>query len=355
MKHVISLAVVAMCSSLLTGCGQKTEKSNAVDTVRVKLLTVGDAPVENMATGSSYSGTVEEENGTALSFSTGGTLMQLNVKVGQRVAKGQLIATIDPTSVRNAYDMAHTTRLQAEDAYARMKQLHDKGSLPEIKWVETQSQLQQAVASENIAKKSLADCRLYAPVSGVVSEKNAEVGQNVAPGMPIVKIVTTQVLNVRIAVPETEVSAVAMHQAAVVSVPALGDRLFHGQVIEKGVIADPVSRSYDVKIRIAGNTESLLPGMVTKVNLTGKSAATTAKASNGADEIVIPANLVQLADDNSNFVWVAEGGKAARRAIVCGDYCSNGVVIRSGLQPGDRVIVEGQQKVARGTVLNVKQ
>ena len=353
MKTVFSLAALAVCTTLLTGCNTKTEQSVTTDTVNVKLLTVGAADSGTEASGSSFSGTVEEENGTALSFSTGGTLTQLRVKVGDHVTKGQLIATVDPTSMRNAYDMALSTRKQAEDAYARMKQLHDKGSLPEMKWVEVQSQLQQAVSSENIAKKSLADCQLYAPVSGVVSEKNAEVGQNVAPGIAVVKIVTTQVLNVRIAVPETEVSAVGLHQLATITVPALNGRQFHGQVIEKGVIADPISRSYSVKIRVADAASTLLPGMVTKVSLFGKSSSTATASS--AAEIVIPANLVQLADDNSNFVWVAEGGKAARRTVVCGGYRSNGVVITSGLKSGDRVIVEGQQKVARGTVLNVKQ
>ena len=355
MKTGFRLAALAMCSTLLIGCGTKTEKGGGADTVKVKLMTVGDAFNGTTATGNNYSGTVEEENGTALSFSTVGTLTQLRVKVGDRVTKGQLIATIDPTTMRNAFDMAHSTRLQVEDAYARMKQLHDKGSLPEIKWVEVQSQVQQAVAAENIAKKSLADCRLYAPISGVISEKNAEVGQNVAPGLAVVKMVTTHVLNVRIAVPETEVSAVGLHQAATITVPALGDRQFHGQVIEKGVIADPISRSYNVKIRVADATTTLLPGMVTKVSLTGKDAATAMTATSHGNEIVIPANLVQLADDNSNFVWVAENGKAVRRAVVCGEYRSNGVVIASGLQPGDRIIVEGQQKVASGTVLNIKQ
>ena len=350
MKKVTTMAALAMCTSLLTGCGTKTEQGGTADTVKVKLLTVGDASTGAADSGSNYSGTVEEENGTALSFSTGGTLMQLRVKVGDRVSKGQLIATVDPTSMRNAYDMARTTRQQAEDAYNRMKQLHDKGSLPEIKWVEAQSQLQQAMASENIAKKSLADCQLYAPISGVISEKNAEVGQNVAPGMPVVKIVTTNVLNVRVAVPETEVSAVAMHQSATFCVPALGNRQFRGYVVEKGVIADPISRSYSVKIRVADADKSLLPGMVTKVSLGVKQAVASANS-----ETVIPAHLVQLADDNSNFVWVEERGKAARRKVICGNYRSNGVEITSGLKPGDRIIVEGQQKVCNGTVLNAKQ
>ena len=195
--------------------------------------------------------------------------------------------------------MAHSTRVQAEDAFKRMKQLHDKGSLPEIKWVETQSQLQQAVSAENIARKNLGDCNLYAPFDGIISEKNAEIGQNAAPGMPIAKLVTTRVLN--------------------------------------------------VKIRVEGATDGLLPGMVSNVSL-GK-VASASSVSNGNSAIVIPASLVQLGDDNSNFVWIDESGKAVHRTIVCGEYQSNGVSIVSGLKIGDKLIVEGQQKVCTGTPL----
>ena len=345
---VRTFAALALVSLFLAGCSKKQEAQTAVQpmTVKVKEMTVG-TDSHMMASGYGYSGTVEEESGASLSFTTGGTIMQLKVKVGDRVRKRQLIATVDPTQVRNSYEMAHATKMQAEDAYRRMKQLHDKGSLPEIKWVEAQSQLQQAVSAESIAKKSLADCNLHAPFSGVISDKYAEVGQNAAPGMPVVKLVTTMALNVKISVPESEMASIHVRQRARIQVQALGGKQYEGYVIEKGVIADPVSRSYSVKIRVEGTDNALLPGMVSQVSL-GKISQTSPSQESVAP-IVIPAHLVQLADDNSNFVWLDEGGKAVRRSIVCGEYSSNGVSIVSGLKSGDRVIVEGQQKVSNGT------
>ena len=345
---VRTFAALALVSLFLAGCSKKQEAQTAVQpmTVKVKEMTVG-TDSHMMASGYGYSGTVEEESGASLSFTTGGTIMQLKVKVGDRVRKRQLIATVDPTQVRNSYEMAHATKMQAEDAYRRMKQLHDKGSLPEIKWVEAQSQLQQAVSAESIAKKSLADCNLHAPFSGVISDKFAEVGQNAAPGMPVVKLVTTKALNVKISVPESEIAGIHVRQRARILVQALDGKQYEGYVIEKGVIADPVSRSYSVKIRVEGTDNALLPGMVSQVSLGKISQASPSQES--VAPIVIPAHLVQLADDNSNFVWLDEGGKAVRRSIVCGEYSSNGVSIVSGLKSGDRVIVEGQQKVSNGT------
>ena len=344
------IAAIVMASSVVAGCSDKPNAAAAAEAVTVKEMTVGAETAAGLP-GYAYSGTVEEENGAQLSFTAGGTITQINVKVGDRVRKGQLIATVDPTQAKNGYSMAHATRLQAEDAYGRMKQLHDKGSLSEIKWVEAQSQLQQAVAAEGIAGKSLGDCRLYAPFDGVVSEKYAEAGQNAAPGVPVVKIVTTKVLNVKISVPEGEMTNVRVRQRARIAVQALGGKQYDGYVTEKGVIADPMSRSYSVKIRVEGTDNALLPGMVSQVALDRGGAS---KTRDHAAAVVIPARLVQLADDNSNFVWVDEGGKAARRTVVCGEYRSDGVSITGGLKAGDRIIVEGQQKVSTGTPIKTK-
>lgn len=336
-KNIIALAILTLCAA---GCGQKEEKAAPKETaVTVKEMTIG---LGTVAADYNYSGTVEEEAGRALSFTVGGTITSLTVGVGDHVRKGQLIATVDETRLQNNYAMAHATLVQAEDAYARMKQLHDRGSLTEIKWVEAESRLEQARAAEEIAKKNLADCRLYAPCAGVVSEKLAEQGQNTGPGTPVVRIVTTSVLNVAVSVPEGEISAIREGQTADVVVPALKDRHYSARVVEKAVEADAISRTYKMKLRLARTDGGLLPGMVTKVAM---------RKSQTGEAIVIPARLLQLADNNDTFVWVDEGGKAVRRIVTLGDYTPSGVTITSGLQSGDKIVVEGQQKLSNGTKL----
>ena len=84
----------------------------------------------------------------------------------------------------------------------------------------------------------------------------------------------------------------------------------------------------------------LLPGMLCK--LTGHPSVTN------AETIVIPENIIQINSDNSHFVWVSREGKATRRTVVTGELTSNGLVVTSGLHAGERIIVEGQQKVYEG-------
>lgn len=330
-----------LVAASLTGCQGKDDGAASLQPVRVKTVTVG---TESVMPADCYSGTVEEENGTVLSFSTAGIVQNLYVRLGQRVAAGQLLATLDSTSSRSSHQAALAALSQAEDAYGRMKELHDRGSLPDIKWVEVQSQVEQARSVEQIARKALQDCRLYAPFAGVIAEKNVETGQNVAPGIPVLRLVSTSNLKVKIAVPEAEISMMSMGQTATMTVPALGGRTFACSIMEKGIVANPLSRSYDVNLRVDGATDGLLPGMVAEVAIA---------MPYSEDVCVVPERIVQLDEHNSEFVWVADGGKAVKRNVVCGSFTGDGVAVTHGLEAGEQVIVEGQQKVCNGTPVSV--
>lgn len=328
---------------LLSGCARQDKGLDGTPApVRVEVIQVG---AESGGLSSRYSGTVEEENGTILSFATSGTVEGVFMKEGQHVAKGQLLATLNPAQARNLYDAAKASLKQAADACRRMKELHDKGSLPDIKWVDAQTALDQARSAERVAAKSLADCRLYAPFAGVIADKSVERGQNVAPGSPVGRLVTVGRLKVKVSVPETEIDGITLGQRATVSIAALGGRRYAGTVTEKGIAADPMSRSYDVKISVDNSGGKLMPGMVADVTL--------ASGARRATACVVPAGVVMLDENNRTFVWLAEGGKAVRRPVTCGDYTPDGVTVVSGLTAGDCIIADGHQKVSEGTRIRV--
>ena len=324
---------------VLTGCRSNEDKPEALSPVKVKTMTVQSG---TYATPKQYSGTVEEENGTSLSFATAGTIQAVHVRLGQQVRAGQLVATLDPASMQNSHLAAQAVLAQAEDAYRRMKELHDKGSLPDMKWVEVQSKLNQARSMEQIAKRKLDDCKLCAPFSGIIAEKNMEAGENVAPGMPVARLVTASALTVRISVPETEMSSVMAGQKAEVTITALGGETFTAKVIEKGVVASPLSRTYEVKLKLEKPDKAIMPGMVAEVSLQPHKA-------DSRPLCVIPAHIVQIDEHNRSFVWSVRDGKAHKRVIVCDEYMADGVIVSSGLSANDSIIVEGQQKVCEGT------
>lgn len=331
--------IVLPLSLLAVGCKQK--EAPQASAINVKVVEVQPRAA---AGGQLFSGTVEESVGTMLSFPVAGTVQQVAVSEGQRVAKGTMVAQLDLSTLQNAYDASAAMLDQAQDAYERMRQLHDNGSLPEIQWVEVQSKLRQAQSSERIARKSLADGRLYAPFAGVIAQKSVEAGQNVLPGQQIVKLVAIGDVKVTISVPEDEIAAIAKGQTVIVTVPALGGKTFTGRITEKGVAASTLSRCYEVRALVANPDGELLPGMICEMSVS-KDA--------GREAIVLPASVVQLGDKGEHFVWTTVKGKAHRSVVTTGELTPQGVTVTHGLTAGDHVVTEGAQKISEGMAVTV--
>ena len=324
----------------LYSCGEKRQAVQE-QTVRVKVQQIQTEAVNGEQ---GFSGTIEESSGASLSFAVSGTIKKIYVTAGQVVGAGQLIAELDPTTLNHAYTIAKTSLEQVQDTYNRMKELHDSGSLPEMQWIQIENELKSAIASEAMSKKSLNDTKLYAPFSGFIASKDAEIGQNSAPGMPIVKLVSISNVKVKISVPEDDVQRIAKGSSMKIIVPALNNREFSGRVTERGVSADPRSRTYEVKATIQNSDGQLLPGMICQA-FTNYMQGTTG--------VFVPANLVQLDGDNKTFVWVVNGGKAVKREITISSETAQGAQVSGGLSAGDQIIVAGQQKVSNGMKVEI--
>lgn len=327
--------LVAVATLLLfCGCGKKEAKKDESSVkVGVTTVSVGDCSGSN-----EYVGTVEASSTTVLSFEIGGNITRLLVKEGDHVAKGQLLGTISPTTLKDSHYATQVTLRQAQDAYNRMKKLHAEGVISEIKWVEIETKLRQAEAAERIAKEQLSHTSLYAPFSGVVTSRQGDVGMNVLPDQPVYKLADVSRMDVCFSVPENDIAGVSLGEKAVVRVKAEGNAMYTGVVKEKGIAADDISHSYSVRLTIDGHGGCLLPGMVCSVAL----------QKEATDGLIIPMGAVELDTDNSRFVWIVRNGRAYRRNVQVESFAGNGVRVVSGLSSGDRIITSGAQKVSEG-------
>jgi len=293
-----------------------------------------------------YIGTTEESVSVSLSFMTTGMVEQVWVSEGQKVKKGEKLATLNPENYSQMYQMAMAKEDQAEDAYRRLSELHQKGSLPEIKFVEIESGLAQARAAAQIAKKNLADCELFAPADGIIGRRSLEPGENVTPMKPVLTLIDIRKVHVKISVPEKEIAGIQTGQPALIRVPALNDALFEGKVAEKGVMANLVSHNYEVKILVDNPGEKLIPGMANRVYLD--------KEDQGG-KIAIPMRSVQSDENGNRYVYLADSrsGRAVKRIIHTGSLSGYEVVVTGGLQDGDRVIVEGYQQLVENCHIQI--
>ena len=327
------IAVAAM--SLMACSGSKTERKAEPIAVETETVKAGSD-----LQGRTYVGVVEEESSTSISFTGSGTLTRVYVEEGQAVCAGQLIAEMDKTQAQNMLAAAEAQMKQANDALARMKQLHDNGSLPEIKWVETQSAVEQAQATLDLAKKTLADCSVRTPVSGIIGKGVKEAGETVLPALPVASVLNINKVRIVVSVPEKEISDFTPKTPTVISVEALGGRTYQGGIITKGVEADGTTHTYDIKIHLQNADHSLLPGMVCQVSVSGTTDAV---------QMSVPITAVQKNAKGERFVWTVKNGKAYRNVVTTGRASGNRIAIEQGLAEGEQVVTEGYQKLSEGT------
>lgn len=326
-------AILTICgASVCTSCTQK--KQAAKDTiVNVKTMMVTSS---SHVMGKNYMGTIEEEDGANVSFGVIGNVVRVMVDEGQFVRKGQAMAEVDGQNVRNAHEISAATLSQAEDAYKRLKNLYDKGTLPEIKMVEMETALAKAKAAEAISRKSVDEIVLRAPFSGYVASSAVHVGASVVPGVTGFKLVKIDRVKVALSVPEKEIGKVNVGQKVTFTVSALNDQTFTAKIVNRGVTANAVSHAYEVKAIVENQNHQLLPGMVCKVKL---------ENTGGDYTIVVPQQAIQISGQDK-FVWIVKDGKAHRQGVTTGDVINEGVVVETGLMSGDVIIVEGQNKVS---------
>ena len=334
---LLGIAMISSCSTI----GAKDSATNPPVSVVVQEVKAYSAEQEI-----DYSGTIEETMSAPLTFSVIGTVSKVFVAEGETVHKGQALATLDAKSWKDSYEMASAQEKQAQDAYERMLPMHERGSLPEIKFVEIETGLQQARSAAAIAKRNVDDCTLYATMNGIVGRRTIEPGMGVSSALNAITIVRIDTVYAKISVSEGEIAALKKGMSAQIVVSALNKAHFVGVVEQVGVLADPMVHTYKVKIAIPNPDHKLLPGMLCNVVLTNPTSETC---------VVIPTGCLSVDENGKHFLFVADPVKhlARRVDVVPGAFVKTGIKILTGLQAGELVVVAGQQKLTDQSAITI--
>ncbi len=338
MNKNLNLCFLLLLAACIASCSSK-KSDKTIEAIAVTTETVSNV-AQNAGTG--YVGTVEEETAVAVSFTGMGTVNRVYVNEGEKVRKGTLLAEMDMTQAQNTLATAKATHKQATDALERMRQLHENKSLADMKWVEVQTRVEQAEAMLQAAEKALADCRIYAPMDGVVGRKMLNSGETALPTQPVVTILDIRNLKVKVSVPEREIAQIRDTTSSLITIEALGNHSIKGGKIEKGVKADALTHTYNIHINISNTEGNILPGMVAKVELQNKAEQRG---------MYLPIRSVQQAPDGHTFVWTVVDGKAHRTNVTLGQTAGDRIAVLTGIAVGDQVIVDGYQKVSEMTAV----
>jgi RND family efflux transporter MFP subunit len=333
MKKTIFLVLTILS---LVGCTHKTK----VEEPLAPQVTISDVKKVTSSGELHYSGSIEALQTIPLTFQTSGTVLRVLVNAGDVVRKGQLLATVDKADAQNMYELSNAKYKQAKDAYNRLKEVHDNGSLQEIKWIEMETNLQQAQSSVAIAKNNLNKSSLNSPDNGIIGKRNIEPGMaSIGSVLAPLELIKIESVYVKITVPENEISKIKKGLKSNFKVSALNNQTFNGVVTNVGVVADQISRTYEVKITVKNSGLRLKPGMVCDVNL---------GINTDKEILAVPYQAVDKDKDNNSFVYVVDQTRkiAKKRVIHIGDYQNDNIEVISGLTYGEKVVSAGNQKLS---------
>jgi RND family efflux transporter MFP subunit len=176
--------------------------------------------------------------------------------------------------------------------------------------------------------------------------RQIEVGNTVAPGVPVVTVVDLDPVKVRVGIPESEVGKVHVGDHAVVSIPSLDGRQFQGLVEAIAAASDPASRTYVSKIVVANPEHVLRAGMVSDARLIGDTQI---------NALTLPGSaIVQDARGVTQVYILAPGqSRVYVRRVDVGAMIGDEVEIRSGLTGNEQIVVDGQQNVREGSFVKI--
>lgn len=342
-------AVFLALGSLLAGCSRPAPPEEPVRAVKLMTVTVG-----SMNSAPEFAGEVRARVESRLGFRVAGKLIRRQAEIGQHVRPGQVLAQLDPQDYKLAADamkaqllVTTTNRDLAAAEFKRYKDLKEQNFVSGVELDRREASLKAANAQVAQVQAQLASqgnqsgyTSLVADVAGIVTAVEAEPGQVVAVGTPVVRIAQDGPRDVLFSVPEDRLAAISTGSAVAV-------RQWTAQATRKGVVreiaalADPVTRTYLVKVAVNGSDALPLGSTVT--------VAPQALSVKGAQVIKLPTSALKQ-DGAGSAVWVLDTTSMTVRSqpvqLVAAD--ENDVVVGSGLLPGMQVVTAGVHVLSAG-------
>ena len=357
-------------SLMFVGCSSERQSVSAAPEI-VSNVSVVSAQTANLPDLVEAVGTVRAAETSQLAAQMMGNIVELRVREGDHVQRGQVLAVIDDAQPRAGLDRATAADLAAqqetsvsesdltlaEASFKRYQTLYDRKSVSpqefdEIKarYHEAQARREMARAGQAQAKAALQQARtalgythIVAPFDGLVTEKKADVGTLASPGMPIFTVEDLRRYRLEATVNETDLRYVRQGQQMSVSVDALGDRELKGKVIEIVPAADPASRSFLVKVELPSDP-ALRSGLFGRAQF----------MRGGRTTLLIPRTAIVERGQLQGIYVLDQNRIAGLRYITLGKPSAQQVEVLAGLQSGEMLIADPGSREMSGKKIEAR-
>jgi membrane fusion protein (multidrug efflux system) len=277
-----------------------------------------------------------------------GNLVELNVKAGQRVSKGQVLGRTDDGGMSQQLASAENQYALAKTTFERQKNLWSQKIGSEIQYLQAQTQMISAQKTVAQIKAQIAKTVIRAPFSGTIDEVFVEKGEVVAASpQGLMRIVNLGNMYVSTSIPETYIGKLKIGTEVDVYLTSLG-KTYKGKVRQIGNFINPNNRSFGIEVSVPNPENLLRPNQVAKLKVIDYVSP---------NAVVVPTNVIQKDGQKNSFVYtvINSNGKTgiAKKVIVkTGQSSDNVTEILSGLDADAIIVTEGMNTISDGMKLN---
>ena len=319
---------------------KKEARKEAVPPIRVITLTLEPNRLTDKI---NLPAAVESFENLWVKTEVSGQVVRIPVKEGQAVKERQVLVELDDRDYQLRLERIQANHRLATLDHERMAELAKKKITAETELDKIEAQLKDLSAQLKEAQLALSRTKIRAPISGRLNEIEAKIGDWLAVDKPVAQILQLDVVKVTVGIPESDVAAVLDLNEADVVIEALGNRKVRGKKIFLSRQPSTLARLYDLELAVQNPDQHILPGMFARVELVKE---VFDKA------LVIPIYAV-ITQGDERFVYVERDKKAEKRHVDLGILTGWQIQVTSGLNPGDRVIVDGHRLLDDGQSVEV--
>jgi RND family efflux transporter MFP subunit len=336
--NIIALAVAA----LMTACGEKDTKTTTTGQEAQKVapvVSVITAQAEDVDITNTFTSNIEPFATNNIASQTAGRISSIRTEVGQKVRKGQLLATMDDVN------LAKTRMQYVNDSteLARLTELYNIGAV-------AQADYDMAKLALNITKKTYYNLAentyLRSPINGVVTARNYDKGDMYSMAQPIFVVEQIQPVKMLVNISESLFTQVHKGMEFDISVDAYPDEVFKGTVNLLYPTVNSATHTFPVEVIYQNSDERLRPGMFARV---------TANFGTNHHVVVPDVAVVKQQGSGEHFIYVLNADNTVTYTKVeLGRRLGNRYEIVSGINEGDRIVTEGQVRLKNGVSVTVK-
>ncbi|NVD72498.1 efflux RND transporter periplasmic adaptor subunit [Duganella sp. BJB1802] len=351
-RQISPILITVLAAAALAGCSKPAEKTEDIRPVRAMVLTSSDVDVN-----AEFSGEVRARVESRLGFRVGGKIVSRKVDVGTLVKHGQVLMQLDPQDLQLSQAQAlaglraaETNRDLAKAELKRYQELRSKNFVSQAVLDAKDSTYKAAQANVDASQAAYRGqanqagyASLVSDVDGVVTAVDAEVGQVVQPGTPVVRVAKQGEKEIVIGLPEDKVDTLRRVPDVQVRLWADPGNVVAGKIREISPVADPSTRTYTVKVMIPDSLSEAKLGMTAVVQFASKTAK---------PQIKVPLTALYY-EKSASSVWVVEGGAVKLVPVTIGGPAGNDILLAGGVKPGQTVVTAGVNLLKPGQKVKI--